>query len=78
MENNKIEIPLERYEELVDTKTRFDLIETLFLSRDSLLIEDVLLIIGTKRALSRIEELKETREREIREQRRKMESAEQE
>lgn len=78
MENNKIEIPLERYEELVDTKTRFDLIETLFLSKDSLLIEDVLLIIGTKRALSRIEELKEAREREIREQRRKMESAEQE
>lgn len=78
MENNKIEIPLERYEELVDTKTRFDLIETLFLSKDSLLIEDVLLIIGTKRALSRIEELKEVREREIREQRRKMESAEQE
>lgn len=78
MENNKIEIPLERYEELVDTKTRFDLIETLFLSKDSLLIEDVLMIIGTKRALSRIEELKEAREREIREQRRKMESAEQE
>lgn len=78
MENNKIEIPLERYEELVDTKTRFDLIETLFLSKDSLLIEDVLLIIGTKRALNRIEELKEIREREIREQRRKMESAEQE
>lgn len=78
MENNKIEIPLERYEELVDTKTRFDLIETLFLSKDSLLIEDVLLIIGTKRALSRIEELKEARERAIREQRRKMESAEQE
>lgn len=78
MENNKIEIPLERYEELVDTKTRFDLIETLFLSKDSLLIEDVLLIIGTKRALNRIEELKEIREREIREQRRKTESAEQE
>lgn len=78
MENNKIEIPLERYEELVDTNTRFNLIESLFLSKDSLLIEDVLLIIGTKRALRRIEELKEAREREIREQRRKMESAEQE
>lgn len=78
MESNKIEIPLERYEELIDTKTRFDLIEKLFLSKDCLLIEDVLLIIGTKRALSRIEELKEAREREIREQRRKMESSEQE
>lgn len=73
MEENKIEVSLERYEGLLDTETRFGLMETMLLTKNSLLIEDFLLIIGTKKALNRIEELKE-----IREQRRNMELSEQE
>lgn len=72
MEENKIEVSLERYEGLLDTETRFGLMETMLLTKNSLLIEDFLLIIGTKKALNRIEELKE-----IREQKRNMELSEQ-
>lgn len=63
----------ERYEELLNAKIRLDILEDMLVKKDSVQYDDLLLVIGTERAINRIEELRKQRERTLEEYRSKRE-----
>lgn len=65
--NPYIQVPLDRYDELVDAKTKLDAIERLHLSGEYPTLVEILTIIDSWECKKKIQEIKEQEEEQKRE-----------
>lgn len=67
MEENSVVIPIEKYEELLDIKTRVSVVVERIVHDKYIKMEDVLWILGTEIAVEAAMEIREKEEKERRE-----------
>ena len=72
----EINIEKERYDALIREELRLQLIEEKLLECDSVKIEDILMIIGSEKAMSKVRELKEDAKRQLEDYMRRREERE--
>ena len=63
MNNRNIEIPLERYEQLIDVESRVNVAVELACNNKYIEIKDLLLILGTEKALAMVNKIIEENEK---------------
>ena len=68
----KVSIPNSRYDELVKKEVKLDLIEEKLMGREQIRMEDILIIIGSEKSMSRVRELRAEEQRQIEEYQRIM------
>ena len=68
----KVSIPNSRYDELVKKEVKLDLIEEKLMGREQIRMEDILIIIGSEKSMSRVRELRAEEQRQIEEYQRRM------
>ena len=61
-----------RYDELIKKEVKLELIEEKMIGREQIRMEDILIIIGSERAMSRVRELRAEEQRQIEEYQRRM------
>lgn len=68
----KVSISNSRYDELIKKEVKLDLIEEKLMGREQIRMEDILIIIGSERAMSRVRELRAEEQRQIEEYQRRI------
>lgn len=68
----KVRVSNSRYDELIKKEVRLELIEEKLIGREQIRMEDILIIIGSERAMSRVRELRSEEQRQIEEYQRRM------
>lgn len=68
----KVSISNSRYDELIKKEVKLELIEEKLIGREQIRMEDILIIIGSERAMSRVRELRAEEQRQIEEYQRRM------
>lgn len=68
----KVRVSNSRYDELIKKEVRLELIEEKMIGREQIRMEDILIIIGSERAMSRVRELRAEEQRQIEEYQRRM------
>ena len=68
----KVSIPNSRYDELVKKEVKLDLIEEKLMGREQIRMEDILIIIGSEKSMSRVRELRAEEQRQIEEYQRRI------
>lgn len=68
----KVRVSNSRYDELIKKEVKLDLIEEKMIGREQIRMEDILIIIGSERAMSRVRELRAEEQRQIEEYQRRM------
>lgn len=63
----KVSVSNSRYDELIKKEVKLQLIEDKMMDRDQLRMEDILIIIGSEKAMSRVRELRAEEQRQIEE-----------
>lgn len=69
---SKVSISNSRYDELIKKEVKLQLIEDKMMDREQLRMEDILIIIGSEKAMSRVRELRAEEQRQIEEYQRRM------
>ena len=68
----KVRVSNSRYDELIKKEVKLELIEEKLIGREQIRMEDILIIIGSERAMSRVRELRAEEQRQIEEYQRRM------
>ena len=68
----KVRVSNSRYDELIKKEVKLELIEEKLMNREQVRIEDILIIIGSEKAMSRVRELRADEQRQIEEYQRRM------
>ena len=68
----KVRVSNSRYDELIKKEVKLELIEEKLMNREQVRIEDILIIIGSEKAMSRVRELRAEEQRQIEEYQRRM------
>lgn len=68
----KVRVSNSRYDELIKKEVKLELIEEKLIGREQIRMEDILIIIGSERAMSRVRELRADEQRQIEEYQRRM------
>ena len=68
----KVRVSNSRYDELVKKEVKLELIEEKMIGREQIRMEDILIIIGSERAMSRVRELRAEEQRQIEEYQRRI------
>ena len=68
----KVSISNSRYDELIKKEVKLDLIEEKLMGREQIRMEDILIIIGSEKSMSRVRELRAEEQRQIEEYQRRM------
>ena len=68
----KVRVSNSRYDELIKKEVKLELIEEKLIGREQIRMEDILIIIGSERAMSRVRELRAEKQRQIEEYQRRM------
>ena len=68
----KVRVSNSRYDELIKKEVKLELIEEKMIGREQIRMEDILIIIGSERAMSRVSELRAEEQRQIEEYQRRM------
>ena len=68
----KVRVSNSRYDELIKKEVKLDLIEEKMIGREQIRMEDILIIIGSERAMSMVRELRAEEQRQIEEYQRRM------
>lgn len=68
----KVRVSNGRYDELIKKEVKLELIEEKLIGREQIRMEDILIIIGSERAMSRVRELRAEEQRQIEEYQRRM------
>ena len=68
----KVSISNSRYDELIKKEVKLQLIEEKLMEREQIRMEDILIIIGSEMAMSRVRELRAEEQRQIEEYQRRM------
>ena len=68
----KVRVSNSRYDELIKKEVKLELIEEKMIGREQIRMEDILIIIGSERAMSRVRELRAEEQRQIEEYQRRM------
>ena len=73
----KVRVSNSRYDDLIKKEVKLELIEEKLIGREQIRMEDILIIIGSERAMSRVRELRAEEQRQIEEYQRRMEEQQQ-
>lgn len=68
----KVRVSNSRYDELIKKEVKLELIEEKLIGREQIRMEDILIIIGSERSMSRVRELRAEEQRQIEEYQRRM------
>ena len=68
----KVRVSNSRYDELIKKEVKLQLIEEKLMEREQIRMEDILIIIGSEKAMSRVHELRAEEQRQIEEYQRRM------
>lgn len=68
----KVSISNSRYDELIKKEVKLDLIEEKLMGREQIRMEDILIIIGSEKSMSRVRELRAEEQRQIEEYQRRI------
>ena len=68
----KVRVSNSRYDELIKKEVKLELIEEKMIGKEQIRMEDILIIIGSERAMSRVRELRAEEQRQIEEYQRRM------
>lgn len=68
----KVRVSNSRYDELIKKEVKLELIEEKMIGREQIRMEDILIIIGSERAMSMVRELRAEEQRQIEEYQRRM------
>ena len=68
----KVRVSNSRYDELIKKEVKLELIEEKLIGREQIRMEDILIIIGSERAMSWLRELRADEQRQIEEYQRRM------
>ena len=68
----KVRVSNSRYDELIKKEVKLDLIEEKLMGREQIRMEDILIIIGSEKSMSRVRELRAEEQRQIEEYQRRM------
>lgn len=68
----KVSVSNSRYDELIKKEVKLDLIEEKLMGREQIRMEDILIIIGSEKSMSRVRELRAEEQRQIEEYQRRM------
>ena len=68
----KVRVSNSRYDELIKKEVKLELIEEKMIGREQIRMEDILIIIGSERSMSRVRELRAEEQRQIEEYQRRM------
>lgn len=68
----KVRVSNSRYDELIKKEVKLELIEEKLMGREQIRMEDILIIIGSEKSMSRVRELRAEEQRQIEEYQRRM------
>lgn len=68
----KVRVSNSRYDELIKKEVKLQLIEEKLMGREQIRMEDILIIIGSEKSMSRVRELRAEEQRQIEEYQRRM------